>query len=71
MTLNFQKIHRMFRHHNKFFHPQQNFSGVFQSLLEQQQLTKSQVIRDSGLDRTYAYQIINGSKAPARGYGGQ
>lgn len=43
-----------------------SFSAAFQSLLEQHHLTKSQVIRDSGLDRTYAYQIINGTKAPGR-----
>lgn len=42
------------------------FSHAFSELLEVHQLSKASVIKDSLLDRTYAYQIINGSKKPGR-----
>lgn len=43
-----------------------SFSAVFQSLLKQHKLSKSKVVHDSTLDRTYAYQILNGSRSPSR-----
>ena len=43
-----------------------SFSAAFQTLLEQHNLKKADVIQDSNLDRTYAYQILNGSKSPSR-----
>ena len=35
-------------------------------LLDRKQLEKSEVIRLSGLDRTYGYQIFSGLKSPSR-----
>lgn len=43
-----------------------SFSGLYNQLLEERQLSKSEVIRKSLLDRVYGYQILNGSKAPGR-----
>jgi transcriptional regulator with XRE-family HTH domain len=43
-----------------------SFSAVFQDLLEKHNLKKADVIQVSNLDRTYAYQILNGSKSPSR-----
>lgn len=43
-----------------------SFSLTFQTFLKQYQLKKADVIRDSNLDRTYAYQIINGTRRPSR-----
>lgn len=43
-----------------------SFSRTFQALLDQYGLKKADVIRDSNLDRTYAYQVLNGSRRPGR-----
>lgn len=43
-----------------------SFSQTFQTLLEQHQLSKAEVIHGSNLDRTYGYQILNGSRVPGR-----
>lgn len=37
-----------------------------QNLLEKKQLSPSQLITLSGLDRTYTYQILSGKKNPSR-----
>ena len=39
--------------------------AILQKLLDTQQLTKADVIRASGLDRIYAYQIFSGAKTPS------
>lgn len=43
-----------------------SFHQAFQALLDKYGLEKSEVIRRSNLDRTYAYQILNGKKTPGR-----
>lgn len=43
-----------------------SFSQTFQALLEQHALSKSEVIHGSNLDRTYAYQVLNGTRVPGR-----
>ncbi len=43
-----------------------SFSFAFQSLLAQHNLKISDVVRNSNLDRTYAYQAINGSRNPSK-----
>ena len=36
------------------------------ALLNEKQISASQMIKLSGLDRTYAYQILSGTKKPSR-----
>lgn len=43
-----------------------SFADAFSELLDAHHLSKAEVIRNSLLDRTYAYQIINGTKTPGR-----
>ena len=43
-----------------------SFSQTFRLLLDQHNLKKADVIRDSNLDRTYAYQVLSGSRHPGR-----
>lgn len=43
-----------------------HFHIAFSKLLYRCGKKKSEVIRDSTLDRTYAYQILNGTKIPSR-----
>lgn len=43
-----------------------SFPALFQCLLEQKGLSKSEVIKNSFLDRTYAYQILSGARVPGR-----
>ena len=40
--------------------------ALLEEALSEKQLSKSECIRRSGLDRTYAYQIFSGQKNPAR-----
>lgn len=42
------------------------FDTEFSRLLEHHHLSKADVIRRSSLDRTYAYQLLNGTRAPGR-----
>lgn len=42
------------------------FSGYYADCLARRELTKSEAIRRSGLDRTYAYQILEGTRSPGR-----
>ncbi|MEG0134125.1 MAG: hypothetical protein RR782_08370 [Clostridium sp.] len=46
--------------------PNMDFTAYIEDIISSNSLTKSQVIEDSGLSRTYAYQIIQGSKNPSR-----
>ncbi len=41
-------------------------SELLEETLLEKQISKSECIRRSGLDRTYAYQIFSGQKKPAR-----
>lgn len=42
------------------------FHACYNSYLEQHHLEKAKVIEDSGISRTYAYQILQGEKNPSR-----
>lgn len=44
----------------------QTLSEHLMMLLAQKKLKRSDVVRDSGLERTYIYQIFNGEKKPSR-----
>lgn len=35
-------------------------------LLEEKQLTRAEVIRNGGIDRSFGYQVFNGTRKPAR-----
>ena len=39
-----------------------NLKEFLQNLLETKQLNKTEVIKNSGLDKTYAYKIFSGEK---------
>ena len=41
-------------------------SEYLMSLLKQGNLRRSDVVRDSGLEKAYIYQIFNGEKKPSR-----
>ncbi len=43
-----------------------SFKRAFDQLLQQHKLKRSEVIRRSGLERTYGYQLLNGRKQPGR-----
>lgn len=43
-----------------------SFANAFSGLLETRRLSRAEVIRRSMLDRTYAYQILGGMRAPGR-----
>lgn len=43
-----------------------SFSRTFSMMAEHHAYSKSEIIRRSNLDRTYAYQILNGTKLPGR-----
>lgn len=44
----------------------QTFAGHLKMLLEQKGLRRADVIRDSGLDEAYVYQLFKGEKRPSR-----
>lgn len=46
--------------------PDLSFVEYLETLMIQKKITKSQLIKNSNLDRTYAYQILNGTKKPSR-----
>ncbi|WMJ81758.1 helix-turn-helix transcriptional regulator [Clostridium sp. MB40-C1] len=43
-----------------------DFCSYVTSILEEKNIKKSKLIELSNLDRTYAYQILNGTKKPSR-----
>ena len=43
-----------------------NISEYLNMIIEKKELVKSEVIKSSGLDRVYAYQILNGTRTPSR-----
>lgn len=46
--------------------PNLTFVDLINSYLENKHVTKSQLIQKTNLDRTYAYQIMNGTKLPSQ-----
>ncbi len=44
----------------------QNLSAYLDKLIKQKHLKKSDIIKKSGLDRSYAYDIFAGKKVPSR-----
>lgn len=46
--------------------PDLTFVDYLETLLEQRSITKGDLIVQTTLDRTYAYQIMNGSKNPSQ-----
>ena len=45
---------------------QVSISEYLTALIEQKNLVKSDVIKRSGIDRVYGYQILNGTRTPSR-----
>lgn len=45
---------------------QVSISQYLTALIEQKNLVKSDVIKRSGIDRVYGYQILNGTRTPSR-----
>lgn len=43
-----------------------NTASYLNSILEEKNLAKGEVIKASGLDRVYGYQILNGTRTPSR-----
>lgn len=43
-----------------------SFASAFEDFMKKHNLKKATVIQGSNLDRTYAYQILNGTKLPSR-----
>lgn len=43
-----------------------SFVQYMDSIIIGKNLTKSEIISDSNIDRTYAYQILNGTRKPSR-----
>ena len=43
-----------------------SLSEYLSKLLESKNLSKAEVVRDSKIERTYAYHIFNGNKKPSR-----
>lgn len=45
---------------------QTSISNCLENLLAKKKMTKATVIKHSGLDRTYGYQLFNGTRKPSR-----
>ncbi len=45
---------------------QVSVSEYLTALIEQKKLVKSEIIKRSGIDRVYGYQIFNGTRVPSR-----
>lgn len=43
-----------------------DFHTYFNNLLEKKQISKSDMVQRSGIERTYLYHILNGSRTPGR-----
>ena len=43
-----------------------NITEYLNKLIREKKLIKSQIVKNSGLDRVYAYQILNGTRTPSR-----
>ena len=56
-----------FYNENKEYMVTQSLSQLLAELLQQQNLRKSQVIRNAELSEVYAYQIFSGLRVPERG----
>lgn len=47
-------------------HPLDTFANYFQSFLDRNGKDRSEVCEDSGIERSYFYHILSGSKKPGR-----
>lgn len=54
------------RYLRKYTHNTPDFATYIQQMMRVHQHKKNDVVADSGLDRTYAYQIISGVRFPSR-----
>ncbi|MBQ7706258.1 MAG: helix-turn-helix transcriptional regulator [Lachnospiraceae bacterium] len=43
-----------------------SFNTYFNELLDKKQISKSDMVQRSGIERTYLYHILNGSRTPGR-----
>jgi len=43
-----------------------NIAEYLNAIIKEKKLVKSNVVKASGLDRVYAYQILNGTRTPSR-----
>ena len=57
---------RAFLAENQEFFLKTSFVEYLEQLIQEKGLKKSEIVKDSGLDQTYAYQIISGKKNPSR-----
>lgn len=48
--------------------PHESFSGYFNTLEKVRTAKKSELIERSGIERTYGYQLLNGTRSPGRDY---
>lgn len=46
--------------------PNISFSDFIDLVIQKKKMKRSQVVKDAGLHRTYAYQIMSGKKKPSR-----
>ena len=51
-------------HHQEFL--EVNIAEYLNKVIKEKNLVKSEVVKNSGLDRVYAYQILNGTRTPSR-----
>lgn len=47
-------------------HPAMTFAQYYQSVIEQDEKTRSAICESSGIERSYFYHILSGSKRPGR-----
>lgn len=47
-------------------HPVMSFSSFFQDYIDQHVLSKSEICESSGIERSYFYHILSGTKQPGR-----
>ncbi len=45
-----------------------NYIDYYETILKENNIQKSDIVRLSGLDRTYCYQLMNGTRKPGRDY---
>ncbi len=43
-----------------------SFTEYFSELLEQRKLSRAELVTRSGIERTYLYQLLNGTRSPGR-----
>ncbi len=43
-----------------------SFTEYFEALLEERNISKADMVKRSGIERTYTYQLLNGTRVPGR-----